>query len=107
MQTTDQTVLAFYTQPAAMTSPGRYASLLSDLPRDLPGLAAVVQGLLIHEHMAARLRGDPVRGRPGQRAHPSRGGLLAQIVARDEPAAARSRGHPRAGCPATAGISPS
>ena len=84
MQTTDQTVLAFYTQPAAMTSPGRYASLLSDLPRDIPGLAAVGQGLLIHEHMA---HGYGVTLSEADRAsvhiRPVEG-LLAQIVARDD-----------------------
>jgi hypothetical protein len=41
-----------YTQPAAMTSAGRYAPLLGGLPRDIPDLAAVAQGLLIHEHIA-------------------------------------------------------
>lgn len=44
--------LPFYTQPAAMTSAGRYASLLDGLPRDIAGLAAVGHGLLIHEHIA-------------------------------------------------------
>ncbi len=47
MQTHD-----FYTQPGPMTSPGRYAPLLAGLPRDIPGLATVGHGLLIHEHMA-------------------------------------------------------
>jgi hypothetical protein len=41
----------FYTQPGVMTSPGRYAPLLAGLPRDIRGLAAIGQGLLIHEHM--------------------------------------------------------
>jgi Transglutaminase-like superfamily len=45
-------VLAFYTQPAVMTSAGRHAPLLKALPDDVPGLAAVAQGLLIHEHLA-------------------------------------------------------
>jgi hypothetical protein len=43
----------FYTRPGAMTSPGRYAHLLAGLPRDIPGLAAIAHGLLIHEHMTA------------------------------------------------------
>jgi hypothetical protein len=34
-----------------MTSPGRYAPLLAGLPRDIPGLAAIAQGLLIHNFM--------------------------------------------------------
>lgn len=41
-----------YTQPATMTTAGRFAPFLCDLPTDISGLAAVVQGLLIHEHMA-------------------------------------------------------
>ena len=41
-----------YAQPAAMTSAGRLASMLDGLPRDIAGLAAVAQGLLIHEHIA-------------------------------------------------------
>jgi hypothetical protein len=42
----------FYTQPAAMTSPGQYGPLLAAMPDDIPALAAVAQGLLIHEHIA-------------------------------------------------------
>jgi hypothetical protein len=44
-------LLALYTEPAMMTSAGRYAYLFDGLPRDIAGLAAVAQGLLIHEHM--------------------------------------------------------
>jgi len=44
--------LTLYTQTAAMTAAGRYAPLLESLPGDIPGLAATVHGLLIHEHMA-------------------------------------------------------
>jgi hypothetical protein len=42
----------FYTQPAAMTSPGQYGPLLAALPGEVPALAAAAQGLLIHEHIA-------------------------------------------------------
>jgi Transglutaminase-like superfamily len=41
----------FYTQPGFMTSPGRYAPLFAGLPRDIPGLAAIGHGLLIHNFM--------------------------------------------------------
>ena len=47
-----QHILDFYTQPAVMTSAGRYASLLEGLPREIGGLVRVVQGLLLHEHWA-------------------------------------------------------
>jgi hypothetical protein len=50
--TVQHDLLDFYTQPAAMTSAGRFAALLGDLPRDVAGLARVAQGLLIHEHIA-------------------------------------------------------
>jgi hypothetical protein len=44
--------LGYYAEPGVMTSPGRYAPLLDDLPRDVGGLAAVLHGLIIHEHLA-------------------------------------------------------
>jgi hypothetical protein len=52
MEITAQPPLALYTQPAIMTTAGRYAPLLERLPDDIPALAAVARGLLIHEHMA-------------------------------------------------------
>ena len=44
--------LTYYSAPTAMTSAGRYASLFDPLPRDVAALAAVAQGLLVHEHIA-------------------------------------------------------
>ena len=79
----DHPVLAFYARPAALTSAGRFAPLLESLPRDIPGLAGVLQGLLIHEHLAhgygvtlAKADRASVQIRPA-------GALLAQITARD------------------------
>jgi len=43
--------LPYYREPGAMTSPGRYAALFDDLPEDVAQLAAVAQGLIIHEHL--------------------------------------------------------
>jgi hypothetical protein len=75
--------LAFYTQPGVMTSAGRYAPQLAELPGDVAGLAAVAQGLLIHEFIApaygVTLSGadrDSVHVRPAE-------GLLERITARD------------------------
>jgi Transglutaminase-like superfamily len=75
--------LAFYTQPGVMTSVGRYAPLLAELPGDVAGLAAAAQGLLIHEFIApaygVTLSGadrDSVHVRPAE-------GLLERITARD------------------------
>ena len=36
MRTQDPPTLAFYTEPASMTSAGRYAPLLQNLPDDVP-----------------------------------------------------------------------
>ena len=44
--------LSFYSQPGVMTDPGGHASLFEDLPGDVAALAAVAQGLIIHEHLA-------------------------------------------------------
>ena len=75
--------LAFYTQPGVMTSAGRYAPLLAELPGDVAGLAAVAQGLLIHEFIApaygvtlSAADRDSVHVRPAE-------GLLERITARD------------------------
>ncbi len=79
----ESSVLEFYRQPGPMTTPGRYAPLLESLPRDIAGLAAVAQGLLLHEHMA---RGYGVELSDSDRAsvHIRRvEGILEQIVARD------------------------
>jgi hypothetical protein len=54
MQTLDQEVIDFYAKPGRMTSAGQYAPLLESLPRDISALAAVGQGLLIHEFWAPR-----------------------------------------------------
>ena len=78
-------ILSYYTQPAVMTAPGRYAPLLAPLPRDIAGLAAVGQGLMIHEHMAEEGYGvtlseadrASVHTRPVEQ-------MLAQIMARDD-----------------------
>jgi hypothetical protein len=49
---TAQQARTFYTQPALMTSAGARAPLFDGLPREVAGLARVVQGLLLHEHLA-------------------------------------------------------
>jgi hypothetical protein len=41
-----------YRTPATMSDAGRQSALLDGLPRDVAGLAKVVQGVLIHEHIA-------------------------------------------------------
>ena len=78
-------VLSYYTRPEVMTATGRYGPLLAPLPRDIAGLAAVGQGLIVHEHMAQEGYGvalteadrASVHTRPVEQ-------ILAQIVARDD-----------------------
>jgi hypothetical protein len=73
----------FYTQPAAMTSPGRHASLLKDLPDDPAALAAVLHGLVIHEFMVGGY-GVTLSAADRGTVHIRRAGdLLAEIAARD------------------------
>src|ERR1700733_10804496 len=43
--------IGFYLQPGVMTTPGRYQPLFADLPGGTAALAAVAQGLLIHEFL--------------------------------------------------------
>lgn len=83
MKVGESAALEFYTTPGPMTEPGRYAPLLAGLPRDIAGLAAVAQGLLIHEHMASGYGVElsdsdraSVHIRPVEQ-------ILEQIVARD------------------------
>lgn len=47
-----QKVLDFYTQSGAMTQAGQYAAQFEALPRDIETLVAIVQGLLLHQHIA-------------------------------------------------------
>jgi Transglutaminase-like superfamily len=82
-RTTPQS-LDFYTQPAVMTSAGAYAPLFDGLPREVAGLAAVAQGLLIHEHIAPAYgvtlsyeRRSSVHIRPVER-------ILERLIAEDD-----------------------
>jgi hypothetical protein len=45
--------LDFYRTPLALSDPGRNAALLDDLPHGPEKLAGVVQGLLMHQHVAS------------------------------------------------------
>lgn len=44
--------LDFYRRPVGLSDAGRHACLLEDLPGDPAALATIVQGLLMHEHVA-------------------------------------------------------
>jgi hypothetical protein len=76
-------ITPLYTEPAMMTTAGQYAPLFHGLPSDISGLAAIVQGLLIHEHMAENY-GVTLTDADQASVHirPVRE-MLAQIVSRD------------------------
>jgi hypothetical protein len=54
MPATDPPTLSYYREPAVMTSAGRHTAALRALPGDPARLAAVAQGLLIHEFIAGQ-----------------------------------------------------
>jgi hypothetical protein len=56
MKPSDQ-VLDFYRTPGLMTGAGRHAQALAALPRELPSLARIVQGLVLHEFTASAMHG--------------------------------------------------
>jgi Transglutaminase-like superfamily len=83
MATQDLTAPSFYSEPGMMTSPGRHARLLDGLPGGVADLAAVVQGLLVHEHLA-HTYGVRLREEDRATVHIRRVELLLeQIVVRD------------------------
>jgi Transglutaminase-like superfamily len=72
-----------YRTPVAMSDAGRPAMLLDGLPRDVGGLARVVQGLLIHQHISPAYG---VKLNQAQIAEPHIRGveaMLERIVAHD------------------------
>jgi Transglutaminase-like superfamily len=79
----DRRTLSFYAKPGLLTSAGRFAALLGQLPHDIGGLAAVAQGLLIHEHLAAAYGVTlSAQDRASVHLRPAEQ-LLAAIVSRD------------------------
>ena len=50
-------MLDFYSTHEAITSPGNYADVLDRLPSDIEALVRIVQGLVIHEFVAASFYG--------------------------------------------------
>jgi hypothetical protein len=53
-------VLDFYRTPGMMTGAGRHTQALAALPRDLPSLARIVQGLVLHEFTASAMHGAAI-----------------------------------------------
>ena len=80
----DPSTLPFYTAPATITSAGQYSSLFDPLPHDIEALTGIVQGLLIHEHIAGAY-GVSLTDEDRASVHIRRvEQLLAEIVRRDD-----------------------
>jgi hypothetical protein len=77
-------VLNFYTEPSALTSPGRHAEAFGALPNDPVALARIVQGLVLHKYMAHAYSVEVTPGRDSE-AHTRRvESMLEQILALDD-----------------------
>ena len=88
--------LEFYRRPVDMTDPAEQAGLFDGLPRDPAALATVVQGLLMHEHIAPAYGLTLTAEQHGEAHIRAVDRMLDGIVARDprplaEPRAAGER----------------
>lgn len=61
--------LDFYVRPAAMSAAGRYAAAMETLPSDVGALTRIVQGLVVHEFVAAAFYGVAVPDKRGGESH--------------------------------------
>lgn len=77
------TVRAYYAQQSAITDPRGYAHLFDGLPRDIAGLVAIVQGLLVHPGYASLYGFDVPSERWQEISLRSIPDMLARIVALD------------------------
>jgi len=72
-----------YRTPVAMSDPGRHAVLFDGLPRDPGALAGIVQGLLIHQHIAPAYGATLGRDRQAQSHIRGVEQILDEMIARD------------------------
>ncbi|MGY3587259.1 hypothetical protein ACVIGB_003687 [Bradyrhizobium sp. USDA 4341] len=72
-----------YERPVALSDPGRHAALFEGLPRGAGALAATVQGLLIHQHIAPAYGVTLGRDRQAQSQVRAVETMLDEIVTRD------------------------
>jgi hypothetical protein len=80
-----QDILAYYARPAAMTAGGKYAQVLASLPEDVGSLVRIVQGLVIHEFVAAPFYGVTLDEERSSESHiRTVEAMLDRIVALDE-----------------------
>lgn len=82
--TAHQQILGFYTHPGVMTTAGDGGRAFAGLPRDVARLAGVVQGVLLHEHLADPAYGVALSEQQRAESHlrPTRQ-MLEQILAHD------------------------
>jgi hypothetical protein len=91
--------LDFYRQPVAMSDAGTQARLFKDLPRDPAALATIVQGLLMHEHIAPAY-GVTLSGEQHAQAHVRPVAAMLQDIVKRDPrplSAARAAGERQVG----------
>lgn len=75
--------LDFYRKPVDLSDAGEFSPLLKELPRDVGILARIVQGLLIHEHMAEAYGVKLPRQRHAEAHVRPVAGMLEKIVTSD------------------------
>ena len=86
--------LDFYRQPVAMSDAASQRALFKDLPRDPAVLAGIVQGLLVHEHIAPAY-GLTLSGEQHAQAHVRPVEAMLQDITKRDPrplSAARAAG---------------
>lgn len=71
-------------EPGPMSSPGRYARQLAKLPDAVPALARVVQGIAIHEYMAAAYGFTVPQKRKGESHIRTAEAMLQRVLGLDE-----------------------
>jgi hypothetical protein len=67
--TSQQQILDFYTRPGVMTATGECEQAFEELPRGVSKLAGVVQGVLLHEHLAGPVYGVALSGERRLESH--------------------------------------
>ena len=76
-------IAEFYTRPGRMTDVGALDALLSASPRDIPGMVAFIQNLLLHVHWAERYGVTLSPGRRNEQNVRSTADMLALMQRHD------------------------
>jgi hypothetical protein len=77
-------ILQVYARQSAMSAPGAHAALFADLPRDRAALCVLIQGLLLHEHLAGAYGVTLSPERHGEAHIRSVEGMLTALRARSD-----------------------